>query len=81
MFATMIVGRWTNDAPSEAMAAVQRVQDPALRSALRAAVLRSWRDPDSLAAYLETLDPESPMRGARERCTSSSRAGGPAARG
>jgi hypothetical protein len=51
--ATMIVRRWTNDAPSEAMAAVQRVQDTALRSALRAAVLRSWRDPDSLAAYLE----------------------------
>ena len=59
--ATMIVGRWANDAPSDAMAAVQRVQDPALRSTLRAAVLRSWRDPDSLAAYLETLDPESQL--------------------
>ena len=59
MLATMIVGRWANDSPSEAMAAVQRVQDPVLRSTLQNAVLRSWRDPDSLAAYLETLDPES----------------------
>ena len=59
--ATTVVGLWANDAPSEAMAAVQRVQDPALRSALRDAVLRSWGDPDSLAAYLETLDPESQL--------------------
>ena len=35
MFATMIVSRWANVAPSEAMAAVQRVQDPALGAALR----------------------------------------------
>ena len=57
--ATMIVSQWANDAPSEAMAAVERVPDPALRSTLRDTVLRSWRDPESLAAYLRTLDPAS----------------------
>ena len=59
--ATMIVGRWANDAPSEALAAVERVQDPALRSTLRGMVLRSWRDAESLAAYFKTLDPASQL--------------------
>ena len=36
MLATMIVGRSANDAPSDAMAAVQRVQDPALGRRSRA---------------------------------------------
>ena len=81
MLATMIVGRWANDAPSDAMAAVQRVQDPAPQicaARCRAAELARPRQPGGLS---RNPRPRVATRGALERRTSSSRAGGPAARG
>ncbi|HET7925311.1 MAG TPA: hypothetical protein VFL30_10450, partial [Rhodanobacteraceae bacterium] len=56
--ALVIVSTWVGNAPSEALAAVDAVADPALQVQLHAAALRSWRDTDSLFAYVATLGPE-----------------------
>jgi hypothetical protein len=57
--AMQIVSRWAIDAPSEAIAAADRVADPDLRSALWTTALRNWRDTGTLLTYVETLDPQS----------------------
>jgi len=55
MSAMLVIGRWAVEAPSDALAAVDGIEDAELRSPLRATVLRSWRDPETLATYLATL--------------------------
>ena len=59
--AAAVVSRWANDAPSDAIAAVNRVADPDLRSLLWSTALRGWRDTDALLTYVAALDP--PSRG------------------
>jgi hypothetical protein len=54
-----IISKWATQAPSDALAAVERIQDPELEAQLRRMVFSSWRDPATLNAYLEGLDAES----------------------
>jgi hypothetical protein len=56
--AMSIVSRWAIDAPSEAIAAVDGLADPELRSLLSSTVLRNWRGTDTLLTYVESLDRE-----------------------